>query len=282
MEKVFLNNKLVDACDAKVSISDSGFLYGMGLFETMRAVEGKVFALDDHLDRLFASAEKLSIFNPHSREFIGDAIGQVLEANELEDARIRLTLTSGPMNVGADEEPEPTLVITATDFAPYPAEFYDKGVKVIISDYRQNPLDPATGHKTINFFSRLMVLKDAHKKQAAEAVWFTNDNLVAEGCVSNVFIVKDGKVFTPKTSTPVMPGIARKHVLGLAKAEGIDAQEKDLTINDLLGADEIFVTNVIMKVLPVIAVEAHDVGEGKPGEVTKTLLDMFNKQLGSV
>ena len=272
MGKVFLNSGIVDEAQACVSALDSGFLYGLGLFETMRAVGGEVFALDDHLARLAASAVALQVQNPYEKSFLADAVRQTLEANSLQEARVRLTLSGGPMNA---EPPAATLFVTATGLDSYPKECYEKGVTAVISDYRQNPQDPATGHKTISFFSRLLALREAHCKHATEALWFTPQGLLAEGCISNVFIVRDSTLFTPKRETPVMPGVARKHILRLAGTLGIGAEERDLTVSDLLKADEVFVSNVIMLLLPVVAVEAHAVGEGRPGPVTKKLLEAF-------
>ncbi len=277
MAKVYLNGEILDSVDAKISADDSGLLYGSGLFETMRADGGKVFAIDDHLERLFASADAIGINNPYNKKYMTEAIYQTLKANELDDARLRLTLTGGPMTEG--QKPEPTLLITATKLQPYPAEYYQKGATAIITDARQNITDPLCGHKTTNFFARLIVLQEARKKSAAEALWFTMDNLLAEGCISNVFLVKDSVVYTPKAGTPVLPGIMRKTVCKIAGAEGIELIEKDLVISDLLGADEVFLTNVIMRILPIVLVEAHVVGDGKPGAVTKKLKELVEKKL---
>lgn len=279
MSKVFFNGEIVESSDAKVSVGDGGFLYGMGLFETMRAVGGKVFAFDDHMERLFNSAEVLSIKNSYSRERIAEAVEEVLGANGLSEARLRLTLTGGAMGEG--DEGESTLLITATELSRYPEDYYAKGVRVVLTDYRQNPADPLAGHKVTSYASRLLVLSEAHKRIAAEALWFTAENKLAEGCISNVFLVKDSVIYTPRVETPVLPGVVRKHVLEFAKAEGIEAIEKDLTIQELLAADEVFLTNVIMLVLPVVAVEAHAVGDGKVGELSKRFLDCFNKLLST-
>ncbi len=274
MNKVFLNDGLVDSDKAMVPVTDAGLLYGMGLFETMRAYNGVVFALDGHLKRLFASAKELSIVNSYKKQFIKDAIEQTLEANNLKEARLRLTLTNG--SISADEgEPVSTLLITATEFKPYPAEYYQKGVLVVLCPYKQNGSNPVFGNKTTSYMSRMLGLKFAHQNRAAEALWFTADNKLAEGCISNVFVVKDSALFTPATNTPVLPGIARKTVMELAGESSIRCSEKDLTINDLLDADEVFLTNVIMQVMPVNKVEKHGVGDGKVGPVTRELQKRF-------
>lgn len=275
-EKVFLNDKIIDIDEACISVTDSGFLYGAGLFETMRSYNGTVFCLDDHLDRLFASAEALSIKISCDRKFITDAIYNLMQANNLTDARLRLTISNGPMSL-SEEKQQPTLLITAAQLQPYPKEYYEKGILVVLCSYRQNPNDPLTGHKTTSYFPRMLALQEAHRKKAAEALWFTVDNRLAEGCVSSVFLVKDSIVYTPALYTPVLAGIARKTVCRLALKNSITLVEKDLSIDDVLGADEIFLTNVIMQVMPVVEVEKHTVGEGKVGPVTKKILSIFQE-----
>jgi branched-chain amino acid aminotransferase len=275
-EQVFLNDKLIDIDMATISVTDSGFLYGAGLFETMRSHNGVVFALTDHMDRLFASAEVLSINNPYDREYITDAINKVLRANKLTDARLRLTLTNGPI-AESEEQHKSTLLITAAKFRSYPPEYYKKGVMVVLCPFKQNPIDPASGRKTTSYFSRMIALDLAHKKRAAEAIWFTVDNRLAEGCISNVFLVKDSVLYTPPINTPVLPGVARKTVCLLARQNSIKLTEKDLSIDDLLGADEIFLTNVIMQVMPIIKVEKHTVGDGRVGELAKKLQTSFDQ-----
>jgi len=275
-EKVFLNDKLIDIDKAYISVTDSGFLYGAGLFETMRSHNGVVFALIDHLDRLFFSAQALSINNPYTRKYISDAIYQVLRANKLTDARSRLTLTNGPMSE-SEQQRKPTLLITATKLQPYPPEYYKNGVTVVLCPFRQNPSEPIYGHKTINFYPRMLALNQAHQKRAAEALWFTVDNRLAEGCISNVFLVKDSVLYTPPIRTPVLAGVERKTVCQIAMRNSIEFVEKDLYINDLLQADEVFLTNVIMQILPITKIEKHTVGEGKVGPMTKKLQKYFDE-----
>jgi branched-chain amino acid aminotransferase len=253
---------------------DGGFLYGAGLFETMRAHDGVVFRLQDHLDRLFLSAATLSIPHSYDKPYISNAVSQVLQANGLTEARLRLTLTNGPL-AGPDERRKPTLLITATEFRPYPSEYYETGAVVILCPFRQNATDPTCGHKTTSYYPRLLALNLAHQKRAAEALWFTTDNRLAEGCVSNVFLVKDPILHTPPVETPVLPGIARKTIRELAQRQSIELVEKDLYISDVLEADEVFLTNVIMEVLPIILVEKHAVGDGRVGPITRRLREAF-------
>lgn len=275
MDKVFLNNGLVDADKALIPAADSGLLYGAGLFETMQCCNGVVFSLDNHLDRLFSSAKALSINLTYDRDFITEAIYQTLKANVLTEARIRLTVTSGA--VSGTEQPKSTLLITAAKFQPYPAEYYAKGILAVLSPYRQNNFDPLCGHKTLNYYSRILVLDFARKAHATEALWFTTDNRLAEGCISNVFLVKDSILYTPPVETPVLAGVARKAVRELAMKISLDFVEKDLYINDCLEADEVFLTNVIMQIMPVTQIEKHSVSSGQPGPVTKRIQKLFDE-----
>jgi branched-chain amino acid aminotransferase len=277
MEKVFLNGQIVAATEAQVAITDSSYLYGIGLFETMRAVGGTVFRLADHLARLNNSAETLAIANSYSDEQITQAVDEVLTANKLTEARMRLQISNGA--VKSDGTTETNLLVTAAEFTPYPAEYYEKGVRVALTDFRQNPADPFCGHKTTCYGPRLTALKNAHEKLATEALWFTTENFLAEGSISNVFLVKDGALYTPPVQTPVLPGIARKTVIEIAETKNIPCHEQPLQIGDLLAADEVFLTNVIMEVLPVTSVEAHTVSDDKPGKLTKTIAEKYKEVL---
>ncbi len=274
-EKVFLNDKLVDINRAQVSVRDSGLLYGVGLFETMRSCKGVVFSLADHLDRLFFSAQSLNINISYTKEQITDAIYQTLLANYLGDARLRLTVTGGIMSEEQNQR-KSTLLVTATKFHPYPEQYYQKGATVILSSFKQNPSDPISGHKSINYLPRMRALDIARQKAATEALWFTVDNRLAEGCISNVFLVNSSVLYTPSIETPVLAGVARKTVCQIAIKKSIQLIEKNLFISDLLEADEVFLTNVIMQILPVTHIEAHTVGDGKVGTVTKKLAGLFD------
>ncbi|MBN1772087.1 MAG: aminotransferase class IV family protein [Deltaproteobacteria bacterium] len=283
-EFVCLNGKLIPAEDARVSIYDAGFLHGVGLFETMRAYRGRVFRPRDHFDRLGASAQQLGLRIAPDSDELAQWLATLLDANELTDARVRLTATPGDLRptattatVDPAAPPSGTLLITATSLTGYPDEFHQRGITVVIADTRANPHDPTAGHKTLNYFPRLLTLQRAQQKGAAEALWFTPANRLACGCISNVFAVKGDTVFTPPAQPPVRPGITRNTVLDLCQQESIAVQETDLVIQDLLDADEIFLTNSIMELLPVCRVERHAVGQDKPGPVYKQLRDAYHR-----
>ncbi len=280
MEQVYLNNQITPAEKASISIHDTGILHGVGLFETMRSYSGKVFRLRDHLDRLFYSAEKLDIAITQPRTEIEQATEKLLQANNLKDARIRLTLTRGNIRQLLEDEndqPQSTLFITASALTAYPEEYYKNGILTVLANYKQNPNDPLTGHKTINYFNRLIALHEARKKNAGEALWFTPANRLAEACMSNVFLVVDDKLVTPKLDTPVLPGITRQAVIQLAEKEGLEVQQREVLVNDIMSASEMLLTNSIMEIMPAKQFEAHVIGTGTPGEIFKLLSEKYRQ-----
>ncbi len=280
---VYLNDGLVEASEARVSVFDAGLQHGVGLFETMRSYGGKVFRLEDHIERLYRSATALNLTISQTREKMTAGVGDVLEANGLQDARLRLTMTSGNIkNIDIDNLPTSTLLIAATELRAYPEELYRHGMRTIITGYKQNPEDPTTGHKTTNFFSRLMALQQAQGMKTGEAIWFTTVNQLAEGSISNIFLVHKGKLLTPSLDTPVLPGVTRKAVLELAGENGIECEEKLLAVKDLLEAEEVFLTNSIMELMPVQSVEAHKVGDEKPGPVYQKLHELYRQAVNEI
>ncbi len=276
---VYLNGEYVPQDEARISVFDGGWLHGAGLFETMRAEQGKVFRLSAHLDRMRNSAA--SILRPIERaDLPEDAVfSELLDRNGLTRARLRLTVTAGSMLPQEDtDEDAPPPLTTALSAAPlngYSDAIYRDGITVAICDYRQARSDPLAGHKTISFFSRLMGLRDAQRANCLEAIWFNVHNQLAEGSISNVFLVKDGALKTPPLDTPVLPGIARAAILELARQSDMDIAETALTLDDLLSADEVFLTNVIMQIVPVVRIEKHDVGHSRVGPITKRLREDF-------
>jgi branched-chain amino acid aminotransferase len=287
---ISLNGQVIPYDEARIAPGDGGFLHGAGLFETMRAKNGVVFRLGDHLDRLKLSAEELDLPLALEEPQLRDLISELLEANELRDARLRLTLSRGDLHVIDAQNPVPpvTLLITASAFTAYPAELYAKGMTVMVSTYRQNPENPLTGHKTTSYLDRLIGLRQAQAAGAGEALWFSaKENELAEGSISNVFIVdKDGVLATPPVALPqkedlrlCLPGITRKLVLELAREANMLPHERMLRVEDLVGAREVFLTNAIMGVMPVARIERHAVGDEKPGAITTALMAAYNRRL---
>lgn len=278
-EFVSLNGEILPAGDAQVSVFDAGLTHGAGLFETLRAFHGRPFRLERHLDRLEASAKALHVPLPDDRESWGRDIERLLEANGLREARLRLTVTPGATQGAAAESEEPgfhgTTLITASAAAAYPAELYARGMTVCVSSFRVSKLDPIARHKTVSYLPRLIALREAQQKRCGEALWFNTENLLAEGCISNVFLVIGGALHTPRLDTPVLPGVTRGLVAEMSQGHGIEMRETPLTIDDLLGATEIFLTNAVMGIMPVTRIERHAVGNEKPGGVTVQMMQEY-------
>ncbi len=271
---VDLNGKLVRADAAEVTVSDLGVLYGIGLFETMRSYAGHVFRFRQHLDRLLASAEKLNL--PFGREMLPDEgrLASLLEANDLTDARLRLTVSGGsPVEEGLKH----MVLTTAVPLEPVPDEYHTQGVTVKVASQVQHSTDPLAGHKTTCFWPRLQALHEAQHYGCAEALWFTESRQLAEGSISNIFIIKDGTAKTPPLETPVLPGVTRATVIELCENEEIPCLQSPMTIDDLLDADEAFICNCIMELVPVCRVERSAIGDEKVGPITKKLASAYRK-----
>jgi branched-chain amino acid aminotransferase len=280
MPFVWLNGNFVDESTAAIPLRDPGLLHGLGVFTTMRSYGGRVFRLDQHLARLRESCEALSIRPPD--EQVGSGVAELLVRNDFTDARLRLTIT--PANQ----------FLTAGALEPYPAAFYQRGITVVLVDeHKLNPFDPASGHKTFNYLGRLSALRAAGKQQAGEALWFDVHNYLQSGSISNVFIVKDNELFTPPTpremresvnpdsipypKSAVLPGITRQTVIELARAASIDVRLSGIDVNMLLDADEVFLTNSIMEVMPVCRIERKAVANDRPGPMTRLLAERYQR-----
>ena len=298
MPYAWINNQFVDEQEASVSIRDTGLLHAAGVFTTMRAYGGRVFRLDRHLDRLRTSCEHLYVPLSYKDEQLRSAVEKLLEKNGLADARLRITVTRGQ----AEQDPlhglrlAPNVFITATPLEPYPDEFYRRGMTVIVLDEQKlNPYEITAGYKTLSYFPRLAALRSATQRGAGEALWFNVHNYLQSGSVANVFLVKDGRLLTPPTpremqdkslwermpypKSAVLPGITREAILEIAREEGIDAQPSAININELLEADEVFLTNSIMQVMPVTRIEQKPLGEGVPGHTTRRLTEGLDARI---
>jgi len=276
-EWVSLNGQLMPADRAQVSVFDAGLMQGIGLFETMRAYDGRVFRLQRHLDRLANSARELGWSVLPDPGELRDNIEQVVGATEHEDTRVRLTVTTGTLRPIEQETPELTVIATASPGVKYPPECYTKGVTVLVSGYRQGKHDPLARHKTTSYFGRLASLREAHARGAFETLWLTYDDRLAEGAISSLFLVRNEQLFTPPLDAPVLPGITRATVIELAVELGIPVREQALTLDDLREADEAFLTNSLMELVPVVRVVREPIGAEKPGEITAQLYEAYGK-----
>lgn len=302
MATVFLNGRLLRDDDpaASVSLSDAGFMHGVGLFETMTARKTdagvRVVRVDEHVGRLVASAKELGLASSLRAGPLAEAIEHTarthLEDAEYDAARLRLTVTGGDLNlvrreaerVGAGVQ-TPTVAIVAQQATVYPQELYEQGGLMTVADAKANPLEPTAGHKTLNYWWRLRELQAALGKGGTEGLVFTITNHVCGGCVSNVFAVKDGAVMTPVARgeeaavagqggampSPVLPGVTRAAVLEIAAGLGMPVTKQWLAISDLLDADEVFCTNASFGVLAMTRIEGREIGDGSVGPISTQL-----------
>ena len=299
MLQAWLNGTFVSMTEASVSAFDAGFQHGVGLFETMAARHGRIFRGLEHMERMRASAKELGLADTLRPEALVDACEATLAANALEHARVRVTLTGGDMNLlarnAAEVRHDPTILIHVQPPTPYPPALFEKGIGVRIADAQLNVADPFAGHKTLWYWPRLHALQRAAAAGMQEALWFDVTRALSCGCVSNVFLARDGALVTPvargeepKDSpmrSPVLPGITRAAVLSLAEENGMAVRRERIEIDAVLGADEVFLTNSSWHVLPVVHVEQRTIGTGKPGEVASmlraALMERIDRETGS-
>ena len=265
---VYVNGNLVQRDQAVVSAFDRSFLYGDGLFETIRAYGGVPFLLEEHLDRLGRSATELGIAVP-DRDEIAGAVHKLITANKLGDVYVRITLSRG-IHDGAlapDKPMPPTLVIDARLLHPYPDELYRRGARVTVSSYRHDSGSPLRRHKTTSYLLSVLARQEAARQGADEAVLLDHAGHVAEGSVSSVFIVRGGVLWTPPLDMNILPGVTRAAVLRLAREAGIEICEARFDLAAFQAADEAFLTNALMEILPVCSVAGRDLPEtaGRPG-----------------
>ena len=276
-EFVYLNGALVPREKATVSPFDRGFLYGYGLFETMRSYGGCVFRLDRHLARLMHSARFLlaAALDPDE---LRQAIYKTLEANNLSDARIRLTISAGEgeRSLEPPKEGMPPIIVVAERLALHP-QLYLKGVRAAIVRLRRNSLSPLCGIKSTNYLDNLIAHSEAVALGADEAILLNERGFVAECSTSNIFLVVAGKLLTPSEESGILPGITREAVLELARATGVEVVEGEIPVEDLRRADEVFLTTSVREIVPIVSVDGSLIASGKPGEVTKILLAAYRE-----
>lgn len=270
-----MNGSFVEGKDARVGVFDAGFQHGVGLFETMIARNGHVFRARQHMERLATSASMLRLTEKLEIDPLVEALQLTLEENKQNDARVRLTLTGGDLNMlqrtGSSEGGDPTIVIQTQPSTEYPPAFYENGVMVTLASGRVNPFELGAGHKTLNYWSKLLNLQLAAMHQCGEALWLTPSAHITGGSVSNVFTVSNGTLCTPvargeeeESDEPsaVLPGITRQMIIELADELGVGTGKSMMTIDDVLNADEVFLTNSSWGVLPIVGVRVAVQGEG--------------------
>jgi len=282
--KVYINGKLYEKEEAKISVFDHGFLYGDGVFEGIRAYKGKVFKLDRHIERLFDSAKAISLEVPLGREELKNAILETLSANSLSDAYIRVVVTRGVGTLGLDpfKCSGANVIIITDSISLYPKELYENGLEVItVATCRNVPeaLNPRI--KSLNYLNNILAKLEALRAGVKEAVMLNREGFVAECTGENIFILKDGKLLTPPVNAGILEGITRDTVIEIARSLGIAVDQPMLTRYDLFTAEECFLTGTAAEIVPVVKIDGRIIGTGKPGPVTKRLLTEFHKLTNS-
>ncbi len=279
---VYLNGRFVAKEQARVSVFDHGFLYGDGIYETMRAYGGKFFLLKRHLSRLKHSADAISLKLPMRLDKIGDALNEALSINKLQEAYVRLHLSRGPGEIGLDPAlcVAPTMVIVAKPFHDYPAAYYEHGVSVaVVTTRRNHPLALPPSVKGTNFLNNILAKIEAIQAGAYEGIMLNWEGYVAEGTISNIFMVRKGVLYTPHLDTGILEGVTRDLVIRLAKRKKIPVREVMLRPKDLRASNECFITNTTMEIMPVTTIDEKKIGKGTPGPVTAALHQAYRKEV---
>ena len=258
---------------AKISVFDRGFLYGDGIFETLRSYKGRIFRLDAHLKRLFCSSRIIKLPISKEKSEIEDLIYTLLDKNNLKDAYVRLTVTRRMESFGLDpgQKSSSNLVIIARNFTPKPQSWYKQGIKAVTVKTKQNEFSPLAGIKSLNFLNQIMARLEIKERGADEGILLNTRGHIAEAAASNIFLVSKGRLLTPSLENGVLPGITRQTVLELAPELGLKIAETDILPSDLKKAEEAFLTNSLIELVSLIEVDGKPVGCGSPAPITKML-----------
>ncbi len=276
--KIWLNGKLVDREDAKITVFDHGLLYGDGVFEGIRVYNSRIFELDAHIKRLYESAKAIRLTVAISHSELAGAVEETVEANSITDGYIRLVVTRGVGTLGLNPFvcKNSCIYIIADSIQLYPEELYEKGMRIIsATTVRNHPLAIPPQAKTMNYLNNILAKIEALDNDVPEAIMYNHEGYVAEASGDNVLIVKDGIIYTPPAEAGALPGITRSIVIKLAKEENIQVVEKNLTRFDLYVCDEFFLTGTAAEVIGIVNVDGRIIGDGKPGPITSLLRKKF-------
>ncbi|MEL7565246.1 MAG: branched-chain-amino-acid transaminase [Dehalobacterium sp.] len=275
---IYLDGKYVEEEDAKVSVFDHGLLYGDGIFEGIRAYNGFVFKLEEHLKRLYQGAHTIGLKINETPEEMAQVVAETCRRNNLADAYIRLVVTRGKGDLGLDPRkcPKSTTFCIAATIKLYPEELYKNGMELITVATRRNISEACNPRvKSLNYLNNIYAKMEANLAGAAEAIMLNNEGYVAEATGDNVFYVRDGVLITPPISAGMLEGITRNCVMELAKKRGIEVRETLFTRMDLYTADECFLTGTAAEVIPAVKYDGRMIGNGEPGQITKMLIEDY-------
>lgn len=277
---VYLNGNFVKVDEAKVSIYDHGFLYGDGVFETLRAYKRHVFKFEEHIQRLHNSLKQVQMELPIAPNMIHKAIKLLLQYNQLSDSYIRITVSRGEGPIGLDISlcPQPTVLIVTEPPHICPQNWYLQGISVVIVSHRRIPdVCIPSSIKSCNYMVNILAQNEARIKGAQEGIMLNMEGYITEGTISNIFLVKDRKLLTPALSSGIINGITRQVVIELAESRNIEVIEKHVLPKEIFISDECFITNTSMEIMPVTFCDGTQIGDGKPGKLTRLLMKDFKR-----
>jgi branched-chain amino acid aminotransferase len=277
-QKIWLDGKLVDRQDARITVFDHGLLYGDGVFEGIRVYSARVFELEAHIKRLYESAKAIRLDLSIDMAGLTDAVTETVSANKITNGYVRLVATRGVGTLGLNPFvcKRSCIFIIADTIQLYPQELYETGLKVIsATTVRNHPLAIPPQAKSLNYLNNILAKIEALDSGAAEAIMYNHQGYVAEASADNVLIVKDGVIYAPPTEAGALPGITRGVVIKLARRENIQVVEKDLTRFDLYVCDEFFLTGTGAEIIGVVEIDKRVIGDGKPGSITNLLRKRF-------
>lgn len=277
--KIFLGDKLVDEKDAVVSVFDHGLLYGDGVFEGIRAYNGRVFLLDEHIDRLYDSAKAIALKIEMSKEEMSAAVIKTCKANEIADGYIRLVITRGVGTLGLNPYlcDKAQVIIIAAKIQLYPQELYDNGLRIVtVGTVRNHPEAINPRVKSLNYLNNVLAKIEAINAGCMECLMLNHKGEVAEASGDNVFAVKNGVITTPPSTCGALEGLTRNKVMELARKAGYEMRETPMARYDLYVADEVFLTGTAAEIISVVDIDKREIGNGKPGEITEKLAGMYH------
>jgi len=278
--KVFIDGKFVDEKKAVVSVFDHGLLYGDGVFEGIRAYNGRVFKLKEHVERLFFSAKAILLKIPMSKKAVADAVRETCRRNGIRDGYIRLVVTRGAGTLGLDPNrcKNPQVIIIADKIQLYPKAFYEKGLDIVtVPTTRNHPNAVNPAIKSLNYLNNILAKIEAINAGCIEAIMLNAEGFVAECTGDNIFMMKGGRLLTPPFAAGALQGITRGVVLDIAREMGVEVAEPNLTRYDLFNADECFITGTAAEVVPVVKIDGRPVANGRPGKMTKKFMAAYHQ-----
>ncbi len=275
---IYIDGKYLPKSKAVISVFDHGFLYGDGVFEGIRAYNGSIFRLKEHIDRLYESAKTIMLDVPMMKGEMEEAVIGTMKRNSLKDAYIRLIVTRGIGDLGLDPRkcPKSSVIVIAGTINLMPKEAVENGIKTVITWVRRDPID-GTSHevKSLNYLNSVLAKIEANNVGADEAIFLNPQGYVCEGTAENLFIIKKGRAITPPTYTGALPGITQIAVIEVASKMGIKVEIRPITAHELFNADEVFFTGTAAEIAPVTTINGRVIGRGKAGEFTKRLIKEF-------